>query len=159
MNYKVITKNYTGEPQVYTDPRVLLVVGFLWGDEGILRGLATLAKGLMQQGWEVAIASSMEDRDEIERFTRGPKWLKSQNIQHFFIPFPNWRISGKGKFIGSLQALLTLNRVVRQFKPDLINIHSLSLSPYASAMRLFHKIPYVSTARIEPSTNRFGVKV
>ncbi|MFW6316326.1 MAG: glycosyltransferase family 4 protein [Cyanobacteriota bacterium] len=139
--------------------RVLLVVGFLWGDEGILRGLVTLTKKLKQQGWEVAIASSMEDREDLERFTRGPRWLQSQGIQHFYVPFPNWRISGKGKFLRAFQALLTFSAVVREFKPDLINIHSLSLTPYAKLMKLSYNVPYVATARIEPASNRLGVKI
>lgn len=140
-----------------TPPRVLLMVGFLWGDEGIVESLVALSEGLMKCGWEVAIASPMVDREETQRFTRGPQWFESQGIQHFFVPFPNLRTAGK-KFITSLQALLRLNRVIHQFNPDIIHIHSLSLFPYAQAMRLRHKIPYISTAHIEPSTSRSGVK-
>jgi glycosyltransferase involved in cell wall biosynthesis len=144
-------------------PRVLLVVGFLWGDEGIVRGLITLAKGLMESGWEVALASAMVDQDDYDRFTRGPKWIESQGIKHFSIPFPGFRTSAgthtsDGKFSTALKALFSLNTFVQQFKPDIINVHSLSLCPYAFVMRSLYGIPYVSTARVIPSVDRLGVK-
>ncbi|QDZ39110.1 glycosyltransferase [Euhalothece natronophila Z-M001] len=154
INRKVISEKTSSKV-----PRVLLVVGFLWGNEGILQVLVTLTKKLQDHGWQVAIVSSMEDQDDVGRFTRGPRWLESQNIQHFFVPFPDWRISGKAKLFRTFQALLKLNTVVREFKPDVININSLSLTLYAQMMKLCYNVPYVSTAAIEPSRKRFGVRI
>ncbi|MBW4647423.1 MAG: glycosyltransferase family 4 protein [Kastovskya adunca ATA6-11-RM4] len=141
-------------------PRVLFIVRFLWGDEGISVGLVRLAKGLMKQGWEVALASAMEEKTQADgEITRGPEWFESYGIKHFFVPFPNFR-TFKGKNpSGAVQALLKLNAAVEQFKPDVINVHSLSMCPYAHAMRLFYKIPFVSTARIEPVSSRRSVQI
>lgn len=139
--------------------RVLFLVGFLWGDEGISIGLVRLAKGLMEHGWEVAVASAMGDTiNPTGEITRGPEWFESQGIQHFFIPSHKFR-AFPSNFIAAFQALLNLNAAVRQFRPDVINVHSLSMCPYAQVMRLLYKIPFVSTARIEPVTSRRSVQV
>jgi glycosyltransferase involved in cell wall biosynthesis len=141
-----------------TKRRVLFVVGFLWGDEGIVPVLVTLARGLMAQGWDVALASAMVDEDGYERFTRGPRWIEAQGVQHFFVPFPSFR-TASGKLKTALKAMFALSTVVRQFKPDVMNIHSLSLCPYAFVMRSLYGVPYVSTAHIQPSGDRRGVKI
>ncbi|MDJ0534555.1 MAG: glycosyltransferase family 4 protein [Xenococcaceae cyanobacterium MO_207.B15] len=139
--------------------RVLFIVRFLWGDEGISVGLVRLARGLIENGWEVGLASAMvEPIDKKGKLVRGPQWFESHGIKHFFVPFPNLRTSPsniKQVFV----ALQKLHLTVAQFKPNIINIHSLSMTPYAQAMRIWHQIPVVSTARVEPDVNRFDIKL
>lgn len=131
---------------MHTKRRVLFVVGFLWGDEGIVQVLVVLARGLITHGWEVAIASPMIDQ-ETGRFTRGPKWFEKHGIRHFFVPFSKSRTLS-GKVASAYQPILSLDRAVRSFKPDVIHVHSLSLCPYTFAIRLLYKVPYVSTPHI-----------
>lgn len=126
--------------------RVLFIVRFLYGDEGISVGLIRLAKGLIKYGCEVALASAT---DEANPIICGAQGFESYGIKHFFVPFPKFKISSKNS-IQTFQALLKLNTVVSKFKPDVINVHSLSMCPYAQFIRLWYKIPFVSTPRIEP---------
>lgn len=145
--------------QTGAKPRVLFLVGFLWGDEGISVGLVRLAQALMKHGWEVAVASAIGDNIKTNaEFIRGPEWFESHGIKHFFVPTHNFRIF-PGNLAAAFKALLSLNVAVRQFRPDVINVHSLSMCPYAQVIRLLYKIPFASTARIEPITNRRSVKL
>jgi glycosyltransferase involved in cell wall biosynthesis len=143
-----------------TCKKVLFVVTYLFGDEGISVGLARLGKGLIEQGWEVAIASAMTEVESSPNSSgrQGPSWFESQGIKHFYVPFPVEFIA-KPKFGDAFKALLKLSQVVQEFKPQVINLHSLSLLPYLNFIRLRHGIPFVSTARIEPVLNRKSVKL
>lgn len=139
--------------------RVLFVVTYLFGDEGISIGLARLGRGLIEQGWEVAIASAMTETSMPNSSGRqGPSWFESQGIQHFYVPFSVEFIT-KSKFGDSFRALIGLSQVVQDFKPQVINLHSLSLLPYLNLIRIRYRIPFVSTARIEPNLNRKSVKL
>lgn len=142
-----------------TQYRVLFVVRYLWGDEGISIGLVRLAQGLIDNGWEVGLASSMsEDFAEDHQNIRGPSWFESQGLQHFFVPFPKpGDAKTQPKHI--FKSLLRLNQVVHEFKPQVINLHSLALVPYLNIIRLVQGVPFVSTARIEPDQSRSGVKI
>ena len=145
-----------------TKNRVLFIVRYLWGDEGISIGLVRLARGLIENGWEVGLASAMtEPLDKKGKFTRGPQWFESHGINHFYVPFPNLRTSQKNikNAIDVFVALQKLNFAVAKFKPNIINIHSLSMTPYAQAMKIWHQVPYVSTARVEPDVNRLDIKL
>ncbi len=142
-----------------TCKKVLFVVTYLFGDEGISVGLARLGKGLIEQGWEVAIASAMTEVESPSSSGRqGPSWFESQGIKHFYVPFPVEFIA-KPKFGDAFKALLKLSQVVQAFKPQVINLHSLSLLPYLNFIRIRHGIPFVSTARIEPVLNRKNVQL
>lgn len=139
--------------------RVLFVVKYLFGDEGISIGLARLGKGLMEQGWVVALASAMTDIPSTdESATNGPGWFESQGIKHFYVPFPT-ELVAKPKTGDSLKALMALSQVVQSFQPQVINLHSLSLAPYLNIIRLRHSIPFISTARIEPNLKRSSVRL
>ena len=45
-------------------PRVLFVLGTLWGENGITTHMLTLAKGLINNGWSVALASGLAESVE-----------------------------------------------------------------------------------------------
>ncbi len=147
------------ENQMSTKPRVLFIVGFLGGGEGIAAHLVTLSKKLIEQGWEVALASAMVEESRGKReIIHGPKWYESHGVKHFFVPFPDFRLSSKN-LVSAFRALLKLNTVVDRFKPDVIHVHSLSLCLYIQSMRLWHKIPFVSTCHLEPRSDRLVVKL
>lgn len=141
-------------------PRVLLVLGVLWGDNGITWHLATLAKGLMKHGWEVALASSLASGIEgaNEEATNAVKRFESYGVKHFFVPFPNLRLSPKNT-ASAFKSLLRLNAAICQFRPNVIHVHSLSVCPYVYLMQLWHKVPFVSTCHLEPATARVNFKL
>ena len=140
-------------------PRVLFVLGTLWGENGITTHMLTLAKGLINNGWTVALASGLandiegaseEAKVALERF-------ELNDIPAFVISFPKIHLSING-VIKVTRALRELNKVVNQFQPDVIHLHSLSVCPYIQIIRLLHSIPFVSTCHAEPDGNRVGVK-
>jgi len=84
------------------------------------------------------------------------RWL-DDNLDHYFVPFPdrlNWRRS-----LRYLNALQDLDHVIREFAPDLIHMHSLSLAPYLFFLRHIHKTPFVSTAHSNPDLERRDIKL
>jgi glycosyltransferase involved in cell wall biosynthesis len=143
-------------------PRVLFVLGILWGKNGITSHLETLVKRLMARGWEVSIASGLPSPSrltgELEEATLTIKNFESMGVKHYFVPFPDLRLSFKN-IANFLTSLLTLNQVTGQFKPDVIHIHSLSVCPYVYLIRLLYNIPYVSTCHMELSNKPVKVKL
>jgi glycosyltransferase involved in cell wall biosynthesis len=140
--------------------RVLFVPGVLWGDNGITTHLLTLAKGLMKYGWEVALASDLASSVEgaKEEATRAIQRFESYGVKHFFVPFAKPRLSPKN-MASAFNCLLKLDAAIRQFRPDIIHVHSLSVCPYIQVMRFLHNIPFVSTSHLEPSIDRLEIKL
>ena len=141
-------------------PRVLLVLGTLWGENGITSHLLTLSKALMQQGWSVGLATGLADGVEgaTEEATRSIQKLEACGVEYFPISFA--ALHPKFSSIaGALRTLQSLNSIIRQFQPDIIHVHSLSIAPYIRTMQLLHQLPYVSTCHLEPNPNRFKIKL
>lgn len=140
--------------------RVLLVLGVLWGENGITSHLLTLAKGLKAQGWNVALASGLANnsQDANEQAIAAVRRFEAEGFQHFLIPYPDLRLS-PSNLASAVQASIALNGVIRQFKPDVIHVHSLSVCPYVQIMRRLHRIPFVSTCHMEPAPGRLNVKL
>ena len=140
-------------------PRVLFVLGTLWGENGITAHMLTLAKGLINNGWSVALASglaeSVEGANEEAKFA--VERFKLNDISVFVISFPKIHFSINGVF-KVIQTLRELNRVIDQFKPDVIHLHALSVCPYIQMIRLLRLIPLVSTCHVEPDRDRLSVK-
>lgn len=140
-------------------PRVLFVLGNLWGENGITAHLLTLSNALMEQGWEVALACNLAtglsgaQEEALQAIAR----FEAQGIQHFLIPFPSLEPTVKNAQ-QAIQALLKLTSVIRQFRPDIIHLHSLTLCPYAYIIRQLYRIPYISTCHLLPATGRSDVK-
>ncbi len=133
------------------DRKVLLVLGTLWGENGITSHLLTLSKGLQQLGWKVAIASSLasssdaaiaEARHAVERFL-------SQGIQYFEVSFPRLKPSPRN-LLNAVQSVQAFSAVVDNFKPDVIHLHSLSIAPYVKLVALRYQVPMISTSHLEP---------
>lgn len=141
-----------------THKRVLFIVRYLWGDEGISVYLVRLARELQKHDWEVGLASGMTDDLVGQGAKRGPSWFESQGIKHFYVPFTQENALYNRPF-AFINALTRLNHVVSVFQPHVINIHSLSLCPYGNAIRLIRKVPFVSTAHIEPDLDSKAVKL
>jgi len=134
--------------------RVLLAARYLWGYEGVSLQLRSLANRLQDQGWTVGLVSGTDYERRRQYDTL--KWF-DDNLRHHFVPFPDRLDWSKG--IQFLQALQNLHRVIRAFSPDLIHIHSLSLSPYFFFLRNIHKKPLVSTVHSNPALERRDIKV
>jgi glycosyltransferase involved in cell wall biosynthesis len=137
-------------------PRILFVIGILWGKNGITLHLETLTQKLLACGWEVGIASGFPSASRLtgekaETISAIQKF-KAAGIEHFFIPFPVLPFSFSNIY-NSFESLIKLNTVIRQFKPDIIHIHSLSVGPFVYLMRPLHHTPYVLTSHLEPSDN------
>ncbi len=141
-------------------PRILFVIGILWGKNGITLHLETLTKKLLERGWEVCIASGIPSTSLLGGHKADTisaiKKFKAIGIEHFFIPFPTHPFSFQDIQNG-FESLLKLNTVIRQFKPDVIHIHSFSVGPYVYLMRLSHHTPYVLTSHLEPSNSGIAI--
>jgi glycosyltransferase involved in cell wall biosynthesis len=118
-----------------------------------------LAKGLIKQGWEVALASGLaSDIDGAnEEAIHAIQRIESEGVKHFFVPFPNLHLSPK-HLTSAFKSLLRLDAVIRQFRPDIIHVHSLSVCPYVQVIRLLHRLPFISTCHLEPATDLLNVK-
>jgi glycosyltransferase involved in cell wall biosynthesis len=141
-------------------PRILFVMGILWGKNGVTLHLEILTKKLLECGWEVCIASGIPPASRLagekaESISAIQKF-KAIGVEHFFVPFPALHFSFPD-IKNSIEALLNLNTVIRQFKPDVIHIHSLSVCPFIYLMRLLHQTPYVLTCHLEPSISRKNI--
>ncbi len=161
MNNQLIFSNTDKRNErIHVKPRVLFIPGVLWGDNGITTHLLTLAKGLMKYGWEVALASDLASSVDgaKEEAIRAIQCFESYGVKHFFVPFSELRLSPKN-VPSAFNSLLKLDAAIRQFKPDIIHLHSLSICPYVQIMRFLHKIPYVSTCHLEPLTDRLEIKL
>jgi glycosyltransferase involved in cell wall biosynthesis len=144
MNSSLINSVQQAETGTARRPRVLMVVGLMWGCNGITTHLYTLTKGLLEQGWDVALAL---DRDPTNQATlRALDRFAALNVPYFLVPFASARKLSKAASI-----IKSLDAAIRQYQPDVIHTHSLSLSPYIQFLRLFHKIPVVSICHLQPT--------
>ena len=154
-----IPMNSTGisssEANRYSRRKILFVLGTLWGENGITSHLLTLSKGLQKSGWDIAIASSLasnsdaaniEARRAVERFS-------TQGIQHFEISFSSLRPSPRN-IITVVHDFQALSKVLKDFQPDIIHLHSLSIAPYVRLAAIQHKIPMIATSHLEPDSQK-----
>lgn len=141
-------------------PRVLFVLGILWGKNGVTLHLETLAKSLIERGWHVGIASGIPSSARLEgekqETASAVQNFKAIGVEHFLIPFPALNFS-LSDIQNSFESLLKLNAVILKFKPDVIHIHSISTSPFVYLMRHWHHIPYVLTCHLEPGNSRKNI--
>lgn len=140
--------------------KVLFILGTLWGDNGITTHMVTLAKGLMQQGWTVAVATSLASNLEgaQEEATRIIEWFESHGVQYFPISFPELCLTSTN-VVNTFKSLSQLDAAIRQCRPQVIHVHSLSVCPQVQLIRLMHRLPLVSTCHLEPDINRLNVKL
>ena len=133
--------------------RVLFVLGTLWGENGITTHLMALGKGFKDLGWEVAIASGIDntDTDANQEAKTAIDRFKKEEIQHFEINFTSLGID----LINILPMGKTVQRlstIVDQFSPDVIHLHSLSIAPYVKLITVRYRIPMISTSHLEPQS-------
>jgi glycosyltransferase involved in cell wall biosynthesis len=154
-----IDKEISSSP-VLLKPRVLFVLGVLWGENGITSHLLTLSKALIQQGCEVALATNLASnvKGASEEAMRAIHKFEACGIQHFSVPFAALRFA-PGSLTDTFSALRSLHTIICKFQPDVIHIHSLSVAPYIKVMQLLHHFPFVSTCHLEPESSRRSVKL
>jgi glycosyltransferase involved in cell wall biosynthesis len=144
----------------YKTKKVLFILGSIWGENGITSHLSTLSLGLMRHGWSVGIASypATTSEDAYQIAQRAIEKWQGAGIEYFSVSFPPLRPSLKN-LKNAFQTLLTLDKIVKEFEPDILHIHSLSVSPYAAWIRSKYKIPFVSTCHLEPRSSDLEVKI
>jgi glycosyltransferase involved in cell wall biosynthesis len=143
-------------------PTVLIILGKLWGDNGITAHLMTLSQCLISSGCKVGLATSIasNDLDVKEEASRAIERLQKIGVEYFPVPFP---LGGspiqKSKKVFS--SLYSLQQVIQRFKPDVLHVHSLATCPIVYPLRVFHHIPMVSSCHLEPDPNdlRLGIKM
>ena len=130
--------------QEQTHPRVLFVVKFLGGN-GITTHIMTLAEGLMARGWDAAVISANAPDDE----PNGPRWFASRGVGHFRASLPDTELSPRNAQ-KALRAFADLHHVMREFRPHVVHVHGLGVSPYAYAAARLHGAALVSTCHLTP---------
>jgi glycosyltransferase involved in cell wall biosynthesis len=132
-------------------PRVLFVLGTLWGGNGIVSHLKTLSLGLRLRGIEVAVVSGIAsaNSDVYAQAMATVEDFRSQGIEYFIAPFSGDSLVKQLSMLP--EVLKSLSTIVQDFQPTIIHLHSLSVIPYIHLLRLRHKIPFVSTCHMEPS--------
>jgi len=139
-------------------PRALHVVGYLHGNDGITTHLMSLSDGVRRRGGTVGVASCVRAAPAYHVEARGGDWYAAQGVPRFFVPFPDPQRPDRQSFDG-FRALRGLYDAVREFRPDVLHLHSLSLFPYAWAVRGLTGVPIVSTIHLEPDPRRTGVRL
>lgn len=125
-------------------PRALFVVKFLGGN-GITTHIMTLAEGLMAQDWDVAVVSANAPDDQ----PNGPRWFAERGVRPFYASLPSSDVS-LSNARHALHAFADLHHVMRQFRPHVIHVHGLGVSPYAYVAARLHGAALVSTCHITP---------
>jgi len=134
--------------------RVLFAVRYLWGNEGITTQLTALIKELKSRNWDVGLISGINPK-EIDNQTN-LKWL-IQNTSHFYIPTPkHFNFSELYKFPS---ILYNFTHHIYSFKPSIIQVFSLSLTPYLYITRVLTGIRYISRVAVEPDPSKIDVKL
>jgi glycosyltransferase involved in cell wall biosynthesis len=133
--------------------RVLFAVRYLWGDEGITTQLMALTERLRARGWDIGLITGIES----EQLENHPnlKWLV-RHTKHFNIPFPDhFDLTTLYQTPWIAHKIL---HIIRSFHPSVIQLFSLSLTPYFFILRPFGT-RYISRLAIEPDPDRKDVKI
>jgi glycosyltransferase involved in cell wall biosynthesis len=142
-------------------PRVLIVVGVLWADNGITAHLMTLSKRLIDAGCQVGLVAelSLEDSVTSKDSLLAVQHFENQGVTCFQVPFS---MSGGilSKLSKSLKSLQALDQVIKEFKPNVMHVHSLATCPLLFPIRIAHRLPMVSSCHLEPDPQdiRPGIK-
>ena len=116
--------------------------------DGTTSHITGLAQGLDRLGHTVALAAedflanAPADAASLVRAQ-----LSSAGVVQYDVSFP--RSLHTVNAAKALRATLTLRRIVREFKPDILHVHWRSTSPYAALVRGLTGIPFVSTLHLE----------
>jgi glycosyltransferase involved in cell wall biosynthesis len=134
--------------------RILFSVRYLWGNEGITTQLTALVKELKARGWDVGLMAGF-DPDKLDE-QPNLEWLV-RNTSYFFIPAPkHLGFSEIFKFPFITHKVISS---VLSYKPSLIHIFSLSLTPYFFLARILTGVRYLSRVAIEPDPDKMVVKL
>lgn len=136
--------------------RVLYLVGYLHGNDGITTHLMALTEGLLRQNSAVGLASCVDRQPAYHIQNRGTDWFDRLGVPYYYVPFPDPQRPQRGR-LDALRAVRDLYRAVQEFEPDVLHLHSFSLFPYAWIVRLLTGVPIVSTIHLDVNPNRTGV--
>jgi glycosyltransferase involved in cell wall biosynthesis len=124
--------------------RVLFLSRHL-GPAGTTTHLAALARGLKQAGCSVAVASQQHSKYELEMVA----WFETNGIRCYGINFPTPYRTWSDNASRLLSSGAELIRIVGEFEPDIVHVQWRSVSPYAQLLKLYRRIPFVTTLNIE----------
>jgi glycosyltransferase involved in cell wall biosynthesis len=125
----------------------VLFFAFHLGPGGLVSHMHTLAKGLVERGWEVALTT----RGKFGSHDHGPEWFEAIGVRHFAVPFPMacLRLSSVWDFVQTTRAL---RKIVRAFEPNLVHVHWRLTSPFAELVHRQFAIPFVSTLHLSSTS-------
>jgi glycosyltransferase involved in cell wall biosynthesis len=115
------------------------------GPAGTTSHLAALAHGLKRAGCNVAVASSQHSKYELELGA----WFKTVGIRCYTVNFPTpyrkWRENTGCLLMSGVELI----RIVGEFQPDVVHVQWRSLTPFAQLIKLFRRIPFVTTLNVQ----------
>jgi glycosyltransferase involved in cell wall biosynthesis len=115
------------------------------GPAGTTTHLAALAQGLMRAGCNVAVASQVRSKYELEMGA----WFKTVGIQCYKVNFPTpyrkWSENASRLLMSGVELL----HIITEFQPDVIHVQWRSLTPFAQLLKLFRRIPFVTTLNVQ----------
>jgi glycosyltransferase involved in cell wall biosynthesis len=140
--------------------KILFVLGTLWGENGITSHLNTLSLGLMRHGFEIAITSNLASLSPaaFDQAMNAVENFRKNGINFFVTSIPS-QINSLSSLRKVPAVLRELNKIIQEFQPSLVHLHSLSMTPYIHLLRMRYQIPFVSTYHAEPSPSPKKAKI
>jgi len=138
-------------------PRILHVVGYLHGNDGITTHLLSLAERTRARGGRVGVASCVREAPAYHIENRGREGFDALGVPYFYVPFPDGQRPDR-RPLDAVRAVRGLREAVRTFEPDVLHLHSFSLFPYAWLVRTLTGVPILSTIHFNLDPHRAGVR-
>jgi len=137
--------------------RILHLVGYLHGNDGITTHLTSLAEGTLRRGGRVGIVSCVRNAPAYHIENRGRERFTALGIPYYYVPFPDPQRPDR-RPLDAFRAVKALREAVATFRPDVLHLHSFSLFPYAWMMRALTGVPILSTIHFNLDPRRAGVR-
>ena len=140
--------------------KVLFILGVLWGENGITTHLLTLSQGLQKLGWQVGLVTKLANNSPqaLQQSQRAINIFKTRGIYCYQVDCLDTKLNiSSARNI--YESIVQLHKIICDFRPSIVHLHSLSISPHIYLLQQIHKFPYLSTCHMEPKSNRTGVKI
>ena len=111
---------------------------------GVTTHMMTLAQGLSERGWQVALASAGVVGDH----HHGPGWFEENGVRHFRVPFAG-PAQGPRLLARCAGSVLGLDKAIRTFRPTIMHVHWRSTSPFAALECSLRGLRFVSTLHLD----------
>lgn len=140
--------------------KVLFILGVLWGENGITTHLLTLSQGLQKLGWQVGLVTKLANNSPqaLQQSQRAMNIFQTSGVYCYQVDNLDAKLN-VSSICNIFASIAQLHRIIDDFRPSIVHLHSLSISPYIYLLQKIHKFPYLSTCHMEPKSNRAGVKM